>query len=342
MTIRKMLALTLTATLFIGSVCNTALAHKHHDHDDAATSATETKSVVTLLTDFRRDGDDQKLREIWPAMAATAARANTDATTLIDTAFVAQALHEFQTARDLLHRVLDRQPGNDQAWLLVAALDVLAGEHGAAAQACQRLSSVPIIVRISCKAQTATTRSDQAEYLRVLTSWLAAAPNGALRGDTLAWVHRVAGDLAVATNKPAVAEAHYRGSLTHADQSQVRAALADVLLAANRWEAAAAVLPAKHVSLAVTVRRLIAERALCGDNCIATEAAMLDKRLRQWIDTGDLAHAREMARFYFDVAPDHALARELAATNFRSQQEPEDRRLLARRVAPAATAESQR
>jgi hypothetical protein len=46
-----------------------------------------------------------------------------------------------------------------------------------------------------------------------------------------------------------------------------------------------------------------------------------------WIARDDWLHAREMARFYFDVVDRPELARHLASINVSLQREPEDLRL---------------
>ena len=94
------------------------------------------------------------------------------------------------------------------------------------------------------------------------------------------------------------AVAYYQHSLNLIESTQVRSALADVLIAAGKLDHARGVLDAGSDALPLVVRRLIVATRSGEASRYAREISAADHRFRQWIAEADWLHAREMARFY--------------------------------------------
>ena len=118
--------------------------------------------------------------------------------------------------------------------------------------------------------------------------------------------------------------------MTLVENTQVRSALVDVLLANNRLADAEAALENGSGALPLDVRRLILAKRQGRIADVTARVEAFDHRFREWIAAEDWLHAREMARFYLDVVDRPKVGRRLAVINFAFQKEPEDQRLLLR------------
>lgn len=327
----------LAATL---AVC-WSLAHAHDiEHDqhvvataapahDAATSS--RASVRQSIRRFRQTGDDRHLDAATRLLAPLLA-SDPDAETLVDAAFVAQALHDFERADRQLDAALQAAPGDRQALLLRAAIALVRGDTVGAADACRALRGVAAVISVTCFARVAIASGNDEAALRRLSAMLKIIDPTRLDTGVLAWVHGVTGD-AAARSQPALAATHYARALELEDSTQVRAALIDVLLAVDDVAAAAAQLQGRFDAPALGVRQLIVAVRSGATAAAAARIRTTDHRFRHWIADEDWAHAREMARFYLDVLPQPELAYRLARINAALQREREDLLLLERATA---------
>lgn len=241
---------------------------------------------------------------------------------------VAQSAHDFAHALALTYLHLQSQPFDDRAWLQLAALHLIRGEHEEATKACAKIRQMPIVVMVTCNARIAHASGNSARFDGKLETLLAQSKTDSLTPALRAWTLSVAGDLALASGRDSAAEALYRRSLTNDDNPQVRASLADLLIEARSWKSAVALIGDAPASLTLHVQRLIVRRNL--GLSTGKEQHRLHHQFQHWLAAGDYEHAREMARFYLDVADDRLLAREIAEINARLQHEPEDAKLLQR------------
>ena len=330
---RQRQARTSTTALFLLLMLCASLAWSStfaHEVGHAAPAAPlqQDREVRALITAFRETGDDQHLDAAWNRLQPLLA-AEPDASTLVDAATVAQARHDFHLALELIDRALLIQPGYDQAWLLRASIQLVRGDVGKAEDACRRLRSVPLLVAMTCNARVAIVREQHAQALQKLTAVIDNIDTQAAEPRLLAWAFSTAGD-AAAPHEAEQAAWFYQQSLELAENVQVRAALADVLLRAERFDKAGAVLSAGHGALPLHVRRLIVAVRTGQSDALADEIARTDHEFQHWIMREDWAHAREMTRFYIDVVDRPGLARRLALINLDLQKEPEDLLLAAR------------
>ncbi len=255
--------------------------------------------------------------------------------TLVVAAFVAQSRHQFRYAASLLDRALHSNSRNDEAWLLKASVHLVTGDVRRATDACKQLRAVPALVLLTCYGRIAVMSGDAVTALDRLRRVLLVAEQQELSPEILAWSLSVVGDLAAITGDGNAARQFYEYSLALTEQTQVRAALVDVLLVQSEYEAAMAAIPSTSTALPLVVRRLIAAKHLSSLNELADVSAQVANEFKKWIAAEDWLHAREMSRFYLDVFDDPGLARQLADVNIKLQQEPEDVRLLERTRPPS-------
>ena len=290
----------------------------------------DQNDIRSLMQQWRSSGDDSYLDAARSAAEAAVARYPRDLSAMLDMAIVAQAQHEFGTAENLTREVLSIDARNDQARLLLASVHLVRGEAEASLRQCSALVQSPIPVIAACRARVAHALEQPEPSLTRLERLIAAADRIGTDDQLQAWMLSVAGDLAVVAGRPNDALASFRQSLGLVEATQVRAAMADVLLEAGRFEEAVAAIDSGTRSLALSVRRLIALQRLGRDKEIVTAVRRADHRFRHWIEKEDWVHAREMARFYLDVLPHPELARNLAMINIGIQSETEDRQLVSR------------
>lgn len=250
-------------------------------------------------------------------------------------ATIAQARHEFERARALLTRVLERSAAHSdvylQAALTRATVALVAGDLDAARSDCRRLRAGALEAGLICMAavDAVSGRLDASiAALRIATQ----RTDGALRVwalSLLAQAYEQRGDRAAAA-------AAYRAALAAGDDLVTRLAYADLLLAERALEEARRLLADLPPTDGVLLRRWHLAR-LGGDDAAALEAA-LAARLREAElrrDGSALLHARDWAWFALERG-DSAQALRLAQSNWRTQREVEDLRLLARAAVAAA------
>lgn len=327
--------LALFALALFASPANAHDVHEHaaeHGHAPAPSSHALHKGTArSLLQAFRATGEDAHLDRAWSLVEPRLNDNDVTAELLIDAALVAQARHQFDTAIELTRNALEIDSRDDQAWLLLASIHLVTGEIELAKQACGELGRAPWLVIIGCEARVAHASGSAAEVRPSFERLLAVAEETRVEPAALAWALSVAGDLAVASNDADRAIEHFDQSLSLVENTQVRSALVDVLLANDRLTEAQAVLEKGSGALPLDVRRLILAKRQGRIAEVADRVAEVDREFRKWIAAEDWLHAREMARFYLDVVDCPQLARRLAQINFTIQKEYEDK-LLYRRV----------
>lgn len=296
-----------------------------HDHQPLG-PAVDDRKIEDLLRLFRQTGNDLHLDEAWAIAEQALADHAKDPHILVEAAMVAQSRHRFAQAMELVNRALTLNPDNDQAWLLLASIHLVRGNAAAAESACRQLRHVPLLVALTCHARAAFSRGDPGKAGDRLDALLAVIDPASANPDWFAWSLSVAGDIA-AERDVDQAISYYEQSLRYVESSQVRSALVDVLLTNGDLERAVDAVDSGPPALPLTVRRMILHKQLGHLGSIAREIDAADREFQRWIADEDWLHAREMARFYLDVADRPALARRLALINLSHQREPEDLRL---------------
>ncbi|MEO1574832.1 MAG: hypothetical protein AAFU65_07720, partial [Pseudomonadota bacterium] len=269
--------------------CLNSVAHslndRTHEHDHVQPEQDVREFVRRSLDDFRISGNDEVLERA-RATLAPALMKQPSAALLVDAAAVAQAQHRFDDALILIDRATSKQPGFARAWLLRAAILLVRGEPDAAARACRQLRGVPAVITMTCRARVQIARGANQTALRQMQGMLAALNRAHTNKPWLAWALSVAGD-AAAPAQPDLAADYYAESLLLVDNAQVRAALLDLLIDAERWSDARDTLGSRRGSLALDVRRLIVGINTSEPGALDEEVHAADLRFRRWIGRSD-------------------------------------------------------
>ncbi|MEZ5569116.1 MAG: hypothetical protein R3E54_12355 [Halioglobus sp.] len=300
-----------------------AIAHRVHEHADETPVSAHGLTPDELIQRYTRTGDDGLLQLAHRQLGEAGQTSSPH--TLLQLAWLAQAEHRFARARELLARVVSKQPGNGQAWLLEASVAQVAGDPGAARRACAQVAlSVSTDAAMTCFARLALTPAEKEAAYRRLQ--MADERSGDQR--LAAWRWSVRAELARDLGRLQAAEQDFRRSIAAVPAVQTRASLMDLLLQQARYADALALSDDNTPVPALAVRRLLAQKALGAD--IHHEAQSMDALFKRWLAAGDFRHAREMAMFFLDVVPNADLAFRAASINATLQREPEDLALLRR------------
>jgi hypothetical protein len=240
---------------------------------------------------------------------------------------IAQTEHRFDAARAELERVLARSPRDAQAWLTLAAIDVVRADYAAARRDCSRLVLIEdATIAGGCLASVQAMSGEAANAYRFLDEQLAAS--GDLPPGIASWLETLAAEIAEALGHEREAERHYRAALSAATQPSVYllAAYADFLLHADRAEDAVSLLADAPPADPLLLRLALAEKRAGRD--VALRVDVLGYRLQLALDGLETTHAREAAYFALYLLDEPAQALESALANWAVQHETIDARLV--------------
>ncbi len=324
---RRILVTALTLLLLAATP---ALAHDIDQHTQHAADV-GPDDIEALIVAFRETGNDHFLDDARQRVRKELETRPEDPAMLVLAATIAQSLHDFDAALAHIDRALRERPGFDQAWLLRASIQLVRGQAEDARDSCRQLREVHILVAVGCRARVAIARGDNADAWKTMTAVIESLDRHTLDPALSAWALSIAADAAAPIQREAAID-FYARSLALQESVQVRSALVDRLISADRFDDAQQAIADGSGALPLQVRRFIVLKRLGEIDRIAQEIAVADHRFQHWIAAEDWAHAREMARFYIDVIDRPDLAQKLATINLGLQKEAEDL-LLARRAA---------
>lgn len=236
-----------------------------------------------------------------------------------------QSSHRFAEAIRDLDAVTRADPGNAQAWLTLATVQVVRGEYAAAVRSCGRVSSLANqLASMTClaNARAGSGQLVASERLLALAIERSAAQDASTAGLRL-WALTLLGELSARRGDSMRAEQHFREALALAPgDSYLLGAYADLLLDQGRHAEAQALLR-DHLRIdSLLLRHTLAGRASTG--AIAELQGRFDAAARR----GDAIHQREQARFELHLRRNARAALELALANWQVQKEPADLRIL--------------
>jgi len=249
---------------------------------------------------------------------------------LVLRATLEQSLHRFASARhdldSVIHNARDPQQ-KTQAILLLANLETVQGNYGAAKKHCEQLHQrYPGLIASSCLAQLDARTGRARQAYQTLKRQVAVA-----KADTTSasWAEGTLGDIGAQLDMPEAAE-HWRSVLDASpDDLYTRAQLADWNLSQNQPDRALALTAGYSEVDTLAVIRAIA-MARSGHPAAGTLAESLRERFAEARWRGNLLHQRDMARFLLDIEGDAGAALTFAKRNWEEQREPFDTRLLLR------------
>lgn len=234
---------------------------------------------------------------------------------------------DWSTAGRELDALVARRPDDARAHLARAAAATNRADYAAARASCAAVARVaPALVAATCVAPL-DGLAHPAEAAAALAAVLAAT--GTADPGLGAWAEATLGALALQVDDAPAAAAHLSRALAlDPTDDAVRAALADVELAAGDLAALATVLAGPEAAPALLLRR-----ALAAKRAGAADAEALASRVRE----GNLT-ARDEARFALAIDGDAARAVKLAAAAWRAEPTLASARVLAEAASEARDA----
>lgn len=297
------------------------------------TPAQRIDAARRLIQAGRASGDPRTLGYAEAELSGVPETGSPGVEALVLRATIEQSRHRFDAARALLDRALQQAPAHVQARLTRATIAHVRGNLDAARADCEALRESAPTVAVICSAIGDSLSGRNAQALKALES----VADPALR----AWALSLAGEIHEQQGALDAAVRAYTASLALGDDLYTRVALADALIAQQRWPQAEALLAPLPATDAVLLRRWIVARRQQRD--VTALQTQLADRFAAAQARNELLHAREAALFALEQGDGAALA--LARQNWNDQREPADLRILALAARatgdPAALAEVQ-
>jgi hypothetical protein len=302
---------------------------------DPAVAAAEARA---LLDASRRDGDPRFAGRALARLArwqSPAQAAHAPAAVLLALAETEQYLHEFKRATQRLQALVLREPGNPQAWLLLATLHRVQGRYDDSDQACAALRGLRVQPYAeACSAENLALRGQvDAARLR-LQSTIDQASLPATR----AWLLTTLAELEQRDGQVDASDAAWRLALQAEPDTYTAVGYADFLLDQQRAQPAWDLLMPLPRSEGVLLRQAIAARRLNLPEAVALRAELRERYAQADLRPEASGHQRERAMMALDVEGQSAAALAHARKNVDTQREPLDLWLLARSAAAAGDA----
>ncbi len=297
------------------------------DSADPVVAAAEARALITAS---RREGDPRfagralaRLARWQPASQAASAPVEV----LLVLAEAEQYLHEFDRATSRLQALVQREPGNPQAWLLLATLHRVQGRYDASDQACAALRGLRVQPYAdACSAENLALRGDNDAARPRLQALIAQAGVPSTRG----WLLTTLAELEQRAGQVAASDAAWQQSLQAGPDTYTAVAYADFLLDQQRPQQAWALLNPLPRSEGVLLRLAIAAKRLNRPEAAALRSELRDRHAQADLRPEDSGHQRERALRALDIDGQPAAALAHARKNLARQREPIDLWLLAR------------
>jgi tetratricopeptide (TPR) repeat protein len=304
---------------------------------DPATAMEEAK---VLLEAGRREGDPRLAGRALARLARWQADPRAPVALVLLLANAEQYLHEFERATTRLNALVQRDPRQAQAWLMLATLHRVQGRYADSDAACRALVQLRAQpYGEACVAENQALKGELGPARRSLQSLI----SGAADPGTRAWLWTTLAELEQRAGRVASSDQAWKRSLAAQRDSYAAIAYADFLLDQQRPREAWLLLQPEQRSDAALLRLAIAAR-----RAGLPEAAALETELRERFAladqrTGPSGHERERALMALAIERDPAAALRAARQNVERQREPLDLLLLVRCAAAAgdATARSE-
>ena len=277
-----------------------------------------------LIQAGRESGDPRTLGYAEAVLAGLPETGPTGVEALVLRATIEQSRHRFDAARALLDRALQQAPAHVQARLTRATIAHVRGDIEAARADCDALRQTAPTVAVICGAIGDSLSGKNAQALKSLEG----VTDPALRG----WALSLAGEVHEQQGALDAALRAYNASLALGADLYTTVALADALIAQQRWPEVEALLLPLPATDAVLLRRWRVARGQQRD--AGALQALLAERFTAAQTRGEFLHAREGALFALEQG-DSASALKLARQNWNDQREPADLRILALAAAAA-------
>ena len=299
---------------------------------DPALAAAEARALIDAS---RQEGDPRFAGRALARLARWqgAAQATTaPAEVLLVLAEAEQYLHEFERATARLSALVVREPGNAQAWLLLATLHRVQGRYALSDQACAALKQLRVQPYAdACSAENLALRGDNEAARGQLQTLMARAPAASTR----AWLATTLAELEQRAGQVSASDAAWRQSLQAAPDTYTAVGYADFLLDQQRPQEAWDLLNPLPRSEGVLLRLAVAARRLNRPEASGLRSELRERHAQADLRPEDSGHQRERALRALDIDNQPAAALAHALKNISRQREPIDLWLLGRSAVAA-------
>lgn len=278
--------------------------------------------LARAYIDFgRKVGDAHYAGYAEAVVAPWLAKAGPPPALLVTQSTILQYRHEFGEARALLLRAARADPSLAQAWLSLASLDLLEGDHANASARCARAGRYGgRAVGLACAASVHLVTGEAERGLALL----AQVDMPALA----AWVEGLRAEGNERLGRWREAETHYRKALELAPgDNYLLVGYADLLLDRGRAREVVALLADHAESDTAYLRLALAHLVLRSPQAASYRWTMAARFEAYRLRRSEL-FGREEARFLLYLADDPEAALTAAQRNFARQREPADVRIL--------------
>ncbi len=293
------------------------------------------RDAGALLDAARRDGDPRLAGRALARLAHWHSDAQAPAELVLTLARVEQFLHQFEPARARLQALVQREPRQAQAWLMLATLHRVQGRYAESDAGCRALLGLRAEPYAqACSAENQALRGETDAARRTLHELIAAPANGPTR----AWLLTTLAELEQRAGRAGASEQAWRRALQAGADHYTALGYADFLLEhARPREAWALLARAQRGDAALLRLAMAAQRAGLAD-APALQAELRERFALADQRIGARGHERERALMALEIERDPAAALRAARLNVERQREPLDILLLARCAAAAGDA----
>lgn len=336
---KLLLAASLGASVVASVIAHAAPIVPQADHDvierlpavartgTSADPALALNEARSLLDAGREQGDPRLAGRALGRLARWQADARAPADIVLLLADAEQYLHRFEPAIRRLDALVQREPRQAQAWLMLATLHRVQGRYDASDKACEALRGLRAQPHAdACTAENRALRGDHETARRELQALVARSTDAGTR----AWLMTSLAELEQRAGRAAASEAAWRQSLASARDAYAALAYADFLLDHQRPQEAWRVLRAEQRSDAVLLRQAIAAQRAGLPEAMALRDELRERFAQADQRSGPSGHERERALMALEIERDPAAALRAARQNVELQREPLDLLLLAR------------
>lgn len=240
---------------------------------------------------------------------------------------IRQSLHNFNGAVSDLRLALAQNPRDYQAWLNLAAIQLVQGDFAGSKESCERVVPASVVLGATCAAAVTSMTGDADKAAVVLQRMLAVSSNQG--ASVQLWI---LGLLAEAEERLALIEParrHYAAAIAMGEPDAfLLTAYADFLLARNEARAVIELLKNVPRSEVTIVRQALAYKKLGMRAELEEIRADLAARFAVSGSAGDGVHLREEAMFLLHLQGDAAKAADVALRNWNIQREFADLKIL--------------
>lgn len=244
-------------------------------------------------------------------------------------AVLKQYFHDFEGALVDLNALLDRNPGNMQAWLIKGNTEIILGRYESADASCKHLSgSVQPMLAALCSSRIMALTGNQDKALDLQRLFI---NRFATEKSLQQWSLSIAAETAIQLGDNKQAERFFRRALAIPPRDPFTLkSYSDLMLSQKRYAEVVDLLRSEQGDDGLLLRLAIAAGKVDDVSLAAKTRGMMESRLEAARLRGSRLHELDEAIFHLELGGDYNAALVLAKRNWQTQKSLDDLRLLAR------------